>query len=316
MAHPTFLHHPLHDTDEPDLPPSRADQASPPILTLACMSLCKHCRTEYVNPECGPDCCEECYTNLVEREIGGEEIWIEHPVTQYHEDLLYSMFITIKKEPAAFSFAWRPFSFASLLSFRLHLMSILPVDIPWPVQTKGKRNGLKKEWVMTLKETSVFNAVVGAAFPQSWVSFATGRLFVDNMMTAWVPPLTFIVTSTDPAGLRNSGCKLQMQSARITNYGFDFTKRTKIKDHLAIKEYLSVIAFKSQKDRVERNHQSALDHQLRCPALADSPPPPPPPKQAPMMNHGLLMAALPHAQRTAAPAPAAPAPSNPPQGSS
>jgi hypothetical protein len=279
------------------------------ILTVPGVPLCKHCCVEPVNPECGPDCCEECYTDLVERRIGGEEIWIEHPVSQYHEDMLYAMAISLKTAPGAFQFAWRPFSLNSLLSFRLHLMSILSIDIPMPVQTKGKRNGLRKEWVMTLKTTALFNAVVGQAFPQSWFSFDTGRLFQSSMFTAWVPPLMFIVNSTDPAGIRNSGCKLHMQSARITNYGFDFTKRTKVNDQLALKEYLSVIAFQSQKKRLAYNQQSTLDaasSQLQALALTDSPPQPP--RLAPLMDHGLLLVSFPHARRTAAPAPSNPAP--------
>ena len=249
--------------------------------------------------------------NLVQNIVGGEEIWIEHPVAQYHEDMLFEMMLALKKQPGVFQFSWRPFSLDSLLLFRRHLLTIHPsINIPLPVQTKGKRNGLCKEWVMTLKETSVFNSVVGGAFPQSWVSFGTGRLFVANMITAWVPPLQFVVTSTDPAGVRNSGCKLKMQSARMTNYGFDFTTRTKVRDGLAIKEYLAVCAFQSQMKRVAWNQQTALDManaQLQRLVLTNDPPPPPR-SQAPLLDHGLLLTSLPHAQRTTTPAP-----SNPPQ---
>ena len=242
----------------------------------------------------------------------GEEPWIEHPASMYSGDLEHAFFSKLKAKPFALLSVWRPFSLESLKALRMYLLSQHPnASLPYPKQTRGQRSGKKKQWTLQVKDNDSFRQVVGSAFPQNSAfpdSVGTGRLFGASAMTAWVPPLEFVVSSTSQDGSSHSFCQIRMQSARITQYGFDFHRRTKESTQPSVKQFLSLLCFRSQQERLAHIPNSGM---------ADSADAPPPLPAMVPLDHGLLHTALPHARlaisQSAAPAaPPAPARSSAP----
>lgn len=174
------------------------------LATVAPVKLCYFCDLE---PATFQDYCEDCYEERVTAIFNKEELWVEFPCQNAHEDVLHALWTQLKSREGEFNFTMRPFTLDNLHTFRQYLLSKhANIIIPMPKQTKGHRQmTLKKEWKMILEETVAFNAVVGdafgGAFPQSVVTFGTGRRFTPDAFTMWVPPLEFTLTATDPTGI-------------------------------------------------------------------------------------------------------------------
>ena len=96
-------------------------------------------------------------------------------------------------------FVLKPFSLDAMKQLRRYLLLQHDVTLPLPKQAKGSRGGATVEWVMAVDDTDFFEKIVGAEWPQSSrVTRGTGRMFSWDSFTGWIPPLSFIVRTTDP----------------------------------------------------------------------------------------------------------------------
>lgn len=230
------------------------------LATVAPVKLCYFCDLE---PATFQDYCEDCYEERVTAIFNKEELWVEFPCQNAHEDVLHALWTQLKSREGEFNFTMRPFTLDNLHTFRQYLLSKhANIIIPMPKQTKGHRQmTLKKEWKMILEETVAFNAVVGdafgGAFPQSVVTFGTGRRFTPDAFTMWVPPLEFTLTATDPTGIRNSQCSLRARSVRLTEYGQSLPKRLLEKNKATALRFSAIMAFRCQQ-RIQQHNTTTL----------------------------------------------------------
>ena len=141
---------------------------------------------------------------------------------------------------------------------------------------------------MTINDTDSFERIVGAEWPQeSVISCGTGRMFSRDSLNGWIPPLYFIVKSTDQGCTRGSSCTITAASGRITEHGFNYSRKLTDEASLVAQRYLSRLVFRIQASRVAHNQTLALQ-------LGQGGDPPPRPVD--LLPHALLLRAAPHAQ--------------------
>ena len=226
------------------------------MTVIATVKMCYFCEVE---PATFQDFCEDCYDERVHSVFNKEELWINFPCQNTYEDLMHALWTQLKSREGEFQFMMRPFTLESLHTLRSHMLQKHSgIIIPLPIQTKGQRRMTKKkEWKMLLEETHAFNAIVGdafgAAFPESVVTFGTGRRFTPDAFTMWVPPLEFVLTSTDPTGIRNSQCSVRARSVRLSEYGVSLPKRLAEKNKSTALRFSAIQAFRCQQKIQRRN---------------------------------------------------------------
>ena len=203
------------------------------------------------------DMCMDCYAERVAIVFDPQELLIEFPVENIHEDLKHALWTQLKAKPTDLVFKLRPFTFANLKVYRTFLLQKYPgVIFPLPLHTRGQRGASKQEWKLTLEETTSFMAIVGDTFlPNNVNTFGTGRRFTPDAFTMWVPPLEFTLTSSDPEGIRNSCCTVRTRSLRLTEHGFSSTARMKAVHLPTAKRYAAISAFGLQQEIQLQNAQ-------------------------------------------------------------
>ena len=243
---------------------------------------CKRCWETGCDDFTGPHCAR-CFAELVDDVeltcIALESITIDIPAEQYFVDLTCALFKKLKAKPVPFRFVFQPFTLDAMKSLRRYMLLQHDVTLPLPKQTKGSRGGVSKEWVMRVDDTDSFEKIVGAEWPESSVSRGTGRMFSWDSFTGWIPPLQFTVRATDQSGTRSSSCIITAASSRITEHGFNHSRRLSDPAELTAQRYLSRHVFLIQNHRVQENHLLTLGGGVG----------------GDLLPHALLLRAAPHA---------------------
>ena len=163
---------------------------------------------------------------------------------------------------------WRTFTLPALEILREYLLQQhLNAGLTDARQTKGRRGGATKAWLLKTEDTLSFQLIVGRNFTPSEHSVTgTGVLFDESAFTAWVPPLEMTVTASNAAGTRKSKCVFQMSSARITEHGFDFTRNTLRRstpaDLVLMQRYLARGVFDLQAARLAHNQSVPVGERI------------------------------------------------------
>ena len=154
--------------------------------------------------------CEDCFEEQVETSLDFERPcapYILIPTETYYDFLLKAFDRKLTRHPTRFRYVIHPFTLAGMYTLRACFLSHGAVETwPWPKMTRGMKRGKTKEWAMVVDETHSFQETVarGAFTPPTANSFGTARILPDHACVAWVPPLTFTLTSLDTVGERGT----------------------------------------------------------------------------------------------------------------
>ena len=221
--------------------------------------------------------------NLVNPDVLVEPLYIAMPAGLFYDNLCKTMRACIVKLPKQFRRVMPVFTLEALEVLRQHMLQQhLGAGLREPTQTTGMRGGMKKTWKVVVEDTASFKAIIGRDFLTSVACCVagTGIIYDESAVTAWLPPLEMTVTASNTEGTENAQCVFQMASGRITEHGFDWTRktirRTKEPDMQIKRRYLAQLVFDLQAQRVALNAGLAagavplpgLDHQLLLRAAA------------------------------------------------
>ena len=227
---------------------------------------CHRCRIRHVELLAGV--CDSCYEEQVEALFNpGAEMFIAMPISNFFDEMMSALRLQLKKKPTRLSFTIKPCNLELFMTLRDYWVGMSEVaTMPRPTMTKGKRGGTTKQWELVADDTMSFQSLVGFAFERFDVlhSFGSGLLFDGNVCTAWLPPLTMIMTVKTIRGEMKSSFSVKTSSGRLTQYGFDFVppRSKKVVSDVgpALKRYLALMAFQLQQRRVnaQSDHTSSL----------------------------------------------------------
>ena len=220
---------------------------------------CVRCRTALQAPPY--DTCEDCFDDLINQvdpDTEKETLVIEMPAYLYYNYLCGVMRSSIRKQPKQFRRVLEPFTMDALVVLREHVLAThLYAGLPMPRQTAGMRGGGRRTWKLRVEDTASFKAIVGHFFTPGDCVTGTGCLYDESAFTAWVPPLEITITARGVYPQETTQCAFAMSSGRITEHGWDFTRKTvqKVKpaDLGIMQQYLSNLVFDLQRSRLAYN---------------------------------------------------------------
>jgi hypothetical protein len=220
--------------------------------------------------------CEDCHDTVVDTlnpDGPMETIIIEMPAFLFYDHLCQAFRTAIRKQPKNFRWVLLPFTIDALRVLRQHVLAtVLYASMPEPVQTRGMRGGSRRSWKLLIADTLSFKLIIGNLFQPAATVNGTSVLYDENALTAWVPPLMITVTTGKDSNSMWQ-CAFDMSSGRITEHGFDFTRKTlrttNVADLATKQRYLANAVFDIQAWRVALNQTvpllqavPVLDHAL------------------------------------------------------